>query len=110
MQIKIKVMAKRQKPLYSETRTITTDGKEMDLIRFHKEFVKVGGEQVQVMGNWKIHNWDKAAVRDRSSGRIRKQYFLFGFEYHEEEFKDRVRDREGMPWYKNPAMKGVERF
>ena len=103
-------MAKRQKPLYSETRTITTDGKEMDLIRFHKEFVKVGGEQVQVMGNWKIHNWDKAAVRDYSSGRVRKQYFLFGFEYHEEEFKDRVRDREGMPWYKNPAMKGVERF
>jgi hypothetical protein len=105
-------MAKRKKSgaLLSETRTINVDGKEMDLIRFHDRLEVVDGKEVQIMGNWKIHNWDRAAVRDRSGSRLKREYFLFGIEYHEEEFKDRVRDREGMPWYKNPAMKGVERF
>ena len=88
----------KERKIFSETRTINVDGKEIDLIRFYDET------------NWKIHNWDKPAIRDYSGIHVKKQYFLFGFEYSEEEFKDRVNDRTGLPWYKNPAMKETARF
>jgi|TARA_Y100000389_G_C17374930_1_gene471133 hypothetical protein len=80
------------KQAYCETRTINVEGKEMDLIKFYDE------------DNYIIHNWDKAAVRDRSGSRVKKQYFLYGIEYSEEEFRDRVKDRTGLPWYKNPSL------
>ena len=35
---------------------------------------------------------------------------MYGIEYDKEEFLESVKEREGLPWYKNPAMKGVERF
>ena len=92
-------MAKSKK-MFCETRTISVDGKEMDLIRFEGET------------NYKIHNWEKAAIREYSkdSGRVRKRYFLYGIEYSEEEFKDSVKERSGLPWYKNPSIQINARF
>ena len=40
----------------------------------------------------------------------KSKYYLYGFEFDKEEFSESVKEREGLPWYKNPAMKGVERF
>jgi len=90
-------MAKSKK-MFCETRTISVGGKEMDLIRFEGET------------SYKIHNWERAAVRDHSGGRVKRQYFLYGIEYSEEEFKDSVKERSGLPWYKNPSIQLNARF
>ena len=86
------------KQAYCETRTINVDGKEMDLIKFY-------GEE-----HYKIHNWDKAAVREKVGNRVKKQYFLYGIEYSEDEFRELVKDRTGLPWYKNPSIQLNARF
>tara|TARA_R110000822_G_scaffold149056_8_gene288154 strand:+ start:744 stop:1016 length:273 start_codon:yes stop_codon:yes gene_type:complete len=88
----------KSKEMFCETKTINVDGKEMDLIRFTGD------------ANFKIHNWEKPAIRDYSSGRVKRQYFLYGIEYSEEAFKESVKERSGLPWFKNPSMQLNARF
>ena len=54
----------------------------------------------------KLHKWDGPAVI-RKNGKV--EFFLYGFEYTADGFKSAVRDRTGLPWYKNPALKGTQR-
>ncbi len=51
----------KSKEVFCETKTVNIEGKEMDLIRFHGDT------------SYKIHNWERAAVRDHSGGRVRRQ-------------------------------------
>ena len=48
-----------------------------------------------ILHTWdgKLHNWDGPALIPE------------GIQYTEEEWKERKRDRTGLPWYKNPAMR-----
>ena len=39
----------------------------------------------------------------------RKEYYLNGIEYTEDEWNEIRKGREGLPWYKNPSMKGTSR-
>ena len=36
-----------------------------------------------------------------------KEYYLNGIKYSEEDWKAIRKGREGLPWYKNPAMRGA---
>ena len=38
-----------------------------------------------------------------------KEYYLYGIQYSLDDFKAAVRDRTGLPWYKNPSLKGTQR-
>ena len=40
----------------------------------------------------------------------RKEYYLNGIEYDYETWNEIMKDKEGLPWYKNPAFKGTARF
>ena len=40
----------------------------------------------------------------------RKEYYLNGIEYDFETWNEIMKGKEGLPWYKNPAFKGVARF
>ena len=39
----------------------------------------------------------------------RKEYYLNGIEYDYEEWNEIMKGKEGLPWYKNPSMKGTSR-
>ena len=39
----------------------------------------------------------------------RKEYYLNGIEYDYEEWNEIMNGKEGLPWYKNPSMKGTSR-
>ena len=39
-----------------------------------------------------------------------KEYYLYGSQLTFEEWSDARKDREGLPWYKNPSMRGTTRF
>jgi hypothetical protein len=54
---------------------------------------------VMFMFDGKLHNWDGPALIPQGNNRLR-EYYLNGIKYTEEEWKERLRTREGLPWYK----------
>ena len=56
-------------------------------------------------GGFKIHNFEGPAVINKKQ-RV-KEYYLNGIKYSEEDWKAIRKGREGLPWYKNPAMRGA---
>lgn len=54
---------------------------------------------IMFMFDGKLHNWDGPAVIPQGNNRLR-EYYLNGIKYTEEEWKERLRTREGLPWYK----------
>ena len=62
--------------------------------------IKMEGEE-----HFKHHRWDKPAIVPlRKDSEFQKGYFLNGIEFDPEEFKEIMKEREGLPWYK--TMKG----
>jgi hypothetical protein len=55
------------------------------------------------------HKWDGPAIEPIEKGGkySKKQYFLEGIEYTPEDYKDIMKNREGLPWYKQSSPKGV---
>jgi hypothetical protein len=51
------------------------------------------------MFDGKLHNWEGPAVIPQGNMRLR-EYYLNGIKYTEEQWKERLRTREGLPWYK----------
>ena len=54
----------------------------------------------------KLHNWDGPALIPEGNER-KAEYYLYGIKYSKSEFKEVVRNRTGLPWYKQPAPKGT---
>lgn len=61
---------------------------------------------------WKYHNWDGPAVEPLAgeTTELKKEYHLYGRQLTLEEWNDARSNREGLPWYKSPSMRGVTRF
>ena len=55
-----------------------------------------------------LHNDDGPALINREQKR--KEYYLNGIEYDKDTWKEIMKGKEGLPWYKNPAFKGTVRF
>ena len=57
--------------------------------------------------HFKHHRWDAPAIVPLSrKSEFKKSYFLSGIEYPEDVYNDIMREREGLPWYKQSAPKG----
>jgi hypothetical protein len=60
---------------------------------------------------WKYHNWEGPAIEPfEKESEHSKEYYLYGSQLTFEEWSDARKDREGLPWYKNPSMRGTTRF
>lgn len=57
----------------------------------------------------KLHNWDGPAYIPEGDER-KAEYYLYGIKKSKEEHKEAIRQQTGLPWYKNPSMKGTARF
>ena len=59
-----------------------------------------------IVHHWdgKLHNWDGPALIPEGDKR-KREYYLYGMHYTEEEWREAKRDTTGLPWYKNPAMR-----
>jgi len=69
-------------------------------------FIKFQGEDV-----WRYHNWDGPAIEPVDEGcELKKAWYLNGIQYDQEEYQEALSNREGLPWYKNPSMRGATRF
>jgi len=77
-----------------EYKTIKNQGAYLYLIR------------LQNQQSWKLHRWDGPAVSpfNRNSPHS-LEYYLNGINYDYESYNEIMREREGLPFYKNSSMK-----
>ena len=64
--------------------------------------IRMEGEE-----HFKHHRYDKPAIVPlNKNSEFKKSYYLSGIEYDEATFKEIMKEREGLPWYKQSAPKG----
>jgi hypothetical protein len=69
-------------------------------------FIKLIGET-----SWKLHNWDGPSIEPVDQDcKLKKEYYLNGIKYDEKSYKEALKNREGLPWYKNSSVKGTTRY
>jgi hypothetical protein len=77
----------------TETRQIkTTDGSIVS-------FINIDGQNL-------MHSWDGPAYIPQGSKRS-AEYWLFGFKYTKDQWEDRKKDVNGVPWHKTAAAKAA---
>ena len=64
---------------------------------------------IMYMFNGKLHNWEGPALIPEGNMR-KREYYLYGIKFSEIEWKERCKQREGLPWYKSGTAKGTARF
>ena len=52
------------------------------------------------------HNWESAALLPQGNKRA-AEYWLFGVRYSKDEWEDRRKDINGIPWYKTASGKAA---
>ena len=57
---------------------------------------------IMYMFGGKLHNWEGPALIPKGNNRER-EYYLNGIKMSEAEYKDALRRREGLPWYKGSS-------
>jgi hypothetical protein len=75
-----------------------------------KKLIKADGTIAYVWNN-KFHSWDGPALIPEGDMK-KREYYIHGIRKTEDEWKEARRDREGLPWYKNPSLAkgGTNRF
>ena len=63
---------------------------------------------VTIDGVSKLHNWVGPALINKEQ-KI-KEYYLHGFQCTLDDWKEMRRERAGLPWYKNPSLRGTSRI
>ena len=66
---------------------------------------KADGNIAYVWDN-KLHNWDGPALIPEGNMK-KREYYLYGIQYSEAGHKEAIRNQTGLPWYKQPAPKGM---
>ena len=61
---------------------------------------------------WKYHNWEGPAIQpiEGEKTELKKEYYLYGKQMTLDQWEESRKNREGLPWYKNPSMRGTTRF
>ena len=68
---------------------------------------KTQARVLQVGDRAVFHDEDGPALINKEQKR--KEYYLNGIEYDFETWNEIMKGKEGLPWYKNPSMKGTTR-
>jgi hypothetical protein len=63
-----------------------------------KKLTKADGT-VAYVWEGKLHNWEGPALIPEGDNR-KREYYIHGIKYTEENWKEARRNREGLPWYK----------
>ena len=78
------------------------------LSKIEEDGSKTTVHTLEIDGKNQLHNWEGPALINKKQKR--KEYYLNGIEYDKDTWKEIMKSKEGLPWYKNPAHKGQTRF
>ena len=56
---------------------------------------------VAITWDGKLHSWDEPALVHPTG---KKEYYIHGIQYTFDGWKEARRNREGLPWFKNPSI------
>ena len=59
---------------------------------------------VMYMFDGKLHNWEGPALLPQGDNR-KREYYLNGIKMSQEQWKEALKSREGLPWYKGSGAK-----
>ena len=75
--------------------------------KIEEDGTKTTARVIDFNGIAKFHDEEGPALINKEQKR--KEYYLNGIEYTYDDWNEIQKGREGLPWYKNPAMKGTSR-
>ena len=98
-------MGKKEEKRLKEARAIEEQNRIRGVEDFPKsrKLVSPDGTIVYLWDN-KLHNWEGPA-RIPEGNMKKREYYIYGFQYTEEEWKDRKKSGKGLPWFKDPRFK-----
>lgn len=59
---------------------------------------------VMYMFDGKLHNWEGPALLPQGDNR-KREYYINGIKMSQEQWKEALKGREGLPWYKGSGAK-----
>jgi hypothetical protein len=59
---------------------------------------------VMYMFDGKLHNWEGPALLPQGDNR-KREYYINGIKMNQEQWKEALKSREGLPWYKGAGAK-----
>jgi hypothetical protein len=68
-----------------------------------KKYTKPDGT-IMYLWEGKLHNWDGPALIPEGKEK-RGEYYLYGIQYSQKDWKERKKQLVGLPFYKNPGIK-----
>ncbi len=76
----------------------------MENNEFKSKKVTTSDGTIMYTFNGKLHNWEGPALIPEGNMK-KREYYLNGIKHSEPEYKDALRRREGLPWYKGSGAK-----
>ena len=110
--MKINITKEQKKSALAEERNqIKKWANPKSKIRKVSKIEEDGSKTIAHVVEWdgigKFHSMEGPALINKEQ-KI-KEYYLNGIEYTYDDWNEIQKGREGLPWYKNPAMKGTSR-
>ena len=98
-------MGKKEEKRLKEARAIEEQNRARGVEDFPKsrKLKSPDGTIVYIWDN-KLHNWEGPARIPEGNNRLR-EYYIYGIQKTEEEWKEAKRSGKGLPWYKDPRFK-----
>jgi hypothetical protein len=75
----------------------------MENKEFKSRKITTSDGTIMYMFDGKLHNWEGPALIPEGNNR-KREYYLNGIKMSEPEYKDALRRREGLPWYKGSSI------
>ena len=93
--------------LHNIKKWINPKGKVRRVYKIEEDGSKTRAHALQ-MGDRVVFHSEKGPALINKEQR-RKEYYLNGIEYDYDTWNEIMKGKEGLPWYKNPSMKGTTR-
>ena len=97
----------RKKELDRIRRSVNPKTKVRNVFKIEEDGSKTTARVVDLGYKAVFHNEDGPALINKEQKR--KEYYLNGIEYDFDTWNEIMKGKEGLPWYKNPSMKGTTR-
>ena len=96
-----------EEELHNIRKWINPKGKVRRVYKIEEDGSKTRAHALQMGDRTVFHSEKGPALINKEQKR--KEYYLNGIEYTFDDWNEIMKGKEGLPWYKNPSMKGTSR-